>query len=301
LRKLFSLDCTTSSDTHDTCGCKRCPKFEDAKELGLDRDEAFKDWEEQIDEADEQKLDEWAHHHRVDKVPDDMMKRSAGEDVSFVFSLKVEGCAIADNKNTENKQSDAPKPASEGASKPTSGAPPARTLNNVARVPPTRPPMASAAQKPAKFVPPSRRPLTEMNAPSKSAYQKPTFAAKPPTKKPKAPPKRKKAIESESEEESEAATSESEEESEEESEADEDAVPDSEDENDDDVENNSAGTKRPPAKTDARPTRQKSARLSSLTSGGGIGIPALSSEDDESEEEEEEEEEEESGEESDSY
>jgi hypothetical protein len=35
--------------------------------------------------------------------------------------------------------------------------------------------------------------------------------------------------------------------------------------------------------------------LSSLTSGGGIGIPALSSEDDESEEEEE------SGEESDSY
>ena len=297
LRKLFSLDCTTSSDTHDTCGCKRCPKFEDAKELGLDRDEAFKDWEEQIDEADEQKLDEWAHHHRVDQVPDDMMKRSAGEDVSFVFSLKVEGCAIADNKKTENEQSDAPKPASEGASKPTSGALPARTLNNVARVPPTRPPMASAAQKPAKFVPPSRRPLTEMNAPSKSVYQKPTFAAKPPTKKPKAAPKRKKAIESESEEESEAATSESEEESEEESEADEDAVPDSEDENDDDVENNSAGTKRPPAKTDARPTRQKSARLSSLTSGGGIGIPALSSEDDESEEEEEEE----SGEESDSY
>ena len=294
LRKLFSLDCTTSSDTHDTCGCKRCPKCEDAKELGLDADDEFKVWEEQIDEADEQKLDEWAHHHRVDKVPDDMMKKSAGEDVSFVFSLKVEGCAIADNKKTENKkESEGSNSRNEGASKPASGAPPARTFNNPARAPPARPPMAaSAAQKPAtKFVPPSRRPLTVMNAPGKSAYQKPTIAAKPPTKKPKAAPKRKKAIESESEEESDAATSESEEESEEESEADDDAVPDSEEDDDDDEndENVSAGTKRPPAKTDARPTRQKSARLSSLTSGVGIGIPALSSDEEDDEDEDEDE------------
>jgi len=289
LRKLFSLDCTTSSDTHDTCGCKRCPKCEDAKEIGLDADDEFKVWEEQIDEADEQKLDEWAHHHRVDKVPDDMMKKSAGEDVSFVFSLKVEGCAIADNKKTENKQqSDAPKPTKEEASKPASGAPPARTFNNAARVPPMA---ASATQKPAaKFVPPSRRPLTVMNAPGKSAYQKPTVAAKPPTKKPKVAPKRKKAIESESEEESDAATSESEEESEEESEADDDAVPDSEEDVDDENDENvSAGTKRPPAKTDARPTRQKSARLSSLTSGVGIGIPALSSDEEDDEDEDEDE------------
>ena len=286
LRKLFSLDCTTSSDTHDTCGCKRCPKCEDAKELGLDANEEFKVWEEQIDEADEQKLDEWAHHHRVDKVPDDMMKKSAGEDVSFVFSLKVEGCAIADNKKTENKkESEASNSTKEGASKPASGAPPARTFNNAARVPPTRPPMAtSAAQKPAaKFVPPSRRPLTVMNAPGKSAYQKPTVAAKPPTKKPKAAPKRKKTIESESEEESEE---ESEQESEEESEADDDAVPDSEEEDDENDENVSAGTKRPPAKTDTRPTRQKSARLSSLTSGVGIGIPALSSDEEDDEDDE---------------
>ena len=278
LRKLFSLDCTTYSDTHDTCGCKRCPA-RNGDDLGCDPDAEYKEWEEQIDDADEQKLDEWAHHHRMDKVPDDMMKKSAGEDVSFVFSLKVEGAAI-----DESKKAPAPEKKSEEASekKPT----------------PTMP--SHSTRPPTRFVPPARRPLAPRVAPQATAmpaYQRPStlIAAKPsegrmpPMRaavKPAAKaPKKKKKLESESEdedteEESEQEESEAEEESEEDEPVadtegdDDDEVPDSEDE---DVADTSAPRqKRSSPDADESATRYKAARLSSLTSDRGFAVPPRS-------------------------
>ena len=191
LRKLFSLDCTTHSDTHDTCGCKRCPsKAEETDELIHDADEEYKVWEEQIDEADEQKLDEWAHHHRMDKVPDDMMKKSVGDDVSFIFSLKVEGCAIAETKK---------EPPKADAAESKSEAPKAATTTP-AVAGSTRPAVPSYT-RPTKFIPPTRQPLQPRNPPQISgAYQRPTLAAKPkPKPAAKKPPTKKVESETESE------------------------------------------------------------------------------------------------------
>lgn len=278
LRKLFSLDCTTYSDTHDTCGCKRCPA-RNGDDLGCDPDAEYKEWEEQIDDADEQKLDEWAHHHRMDKVPDDMMKKSAGEDVSFVFSLKVEGAAIDESKKA---------PALEKKSEEASEKKPTPTMPSHSTRPPTR------------FVPPARRPLAPRVAPQATAmpaYQRPStlIAAKPSESrvppmraavKPAAKaPKKKKKLESESEdedteEESEQEESEAEEESEEDEPVadtegdDDDEVPDSEDE---DVADTSAPRqKRSSPDADESATRYKAARLSSLTSDRGFAVPPRS-------------------------
>ena len=296
LRKLFSLDCTTFSDTHDTCGCTRCPKCVDG-DLGRDADPEYKMWEEQIDEADEQKLEEWAHHHRMDKVPDEIMQKSAGDEVSFVFSLKVEGCAIDDSKK---KNSSA---GASGAEKPKD-VPPAAHVPSTTAPPLSRP---QVAMNRAMFVPPSRRPLTVMNAVAgkmASTAGKPTpppgrFGAqrKPAVAKPEPKPKgRKKAAQSDSEDEdmsdedtedeesegeSEAEDSESEEEEE-----DDDAVPDSEDEDIADTSDVRAVKKRANGNSDVSACRVKAPRVSSLTSDMGIALPPKDDDDEEEEEEE---------------
>jgi len=281
LRKLFSLDCTTHSDTHDTCGCKRCPsKAEETDDLVRDADEEYKVWEEQIDEADEQKLDEWAHHHRMDKLPDDMMKKSVGDDVSFIFSLKVEGCAIAETKkappkDAEESKSEAPKaattiPAAAGSTRP----------------------VVPSYTRPTKFVPPTRQPLQPRNPPQVSgAYQRPTIAAKPKSKpKPaaKKAPAKKVASDTESE-----ASSEDELDSEvSDSDVDSDEasmeVSDSDSDDGPAQDDSDVKTKSPPASKRLRistggadtddASRARARRMSSLTSQGGlaIGVPPRS-------------------------
>ena len=281
LRKLFSLDCTTHSDTHDTCGCKRCPsKAEETDDLVRDADEEYKVWEEQIDEADEQKLDEWAHHHRMDKLPDDMMKKSVGDDVSFIFSLKVEGCAIAETKkappkDAEESKSEAPKaattiPAAAGSTRPA----------------------VPSYTRPTKFVPPTRQPLQPRNLPQVSgAYQRPTIAAKPKSKpKPaaKKAPAKKVASDTESE-----ASSEDELDSEvSDSDVDSDEasmeVSDSDSDDGPAQDDSDVKTKSPPASKRLRistggadtddASRARARRMSSLTSQGGlaIGVPPRS-------------------------
>jgi DNA repair and recombination protein RAD54 and RAD54-like protein len=293
LRRLFSLDCTTYSDTHDTCGCTRCPKCVEG-DLGRDADPEYKTWEEQIDEADEQKLDEWAHHHRMDKVPDDIMKKSAGDEVSFVFSLKVEGCAIDDSKKN---------PAAGAAEKPKD-APPATKVPSTAPVVSSSRPQFSINRPTSTFVPPSRRPLTVMNT---SVGKVTTNASKPappppgrfgaqrkPVTKPDLKPKgRKKAIESESddddmcdddtEEEDEEEDEEESEAEESESEAEEDgAVPDSEDEDIADT-SDVPVKKRANASSDVSASRLKAPRVSSVSSELGIALPSKTNDDEDEE------------------
>ena len=114
LRRLFTLDDGTVSDTHDCGGCERCPSknFE-----GLHGSADGAAWEEQDDEAVETDLNTWGHHHRMDHVPDPIMRRAAGDDVSFIFSLQVEGCAIVEKEKAKDagageKTAPAPPPAS---------------------------------------------------------------------------------------------------------------------------------------------------------------------------------------------
>ena len=101
LRRLFTLNGDTTSDTHDNLagGCAKCPGkhfqghcHSDASGGGG----AMELWEEQSDEPNEQNLETWGHHHRPDTIPDPVMRRAAGEDVSFTFSLQVEGCALVE-------------------------------------------------------------------------------------------------------------------------------------------------------------------------------------------------------------
>jgi len=112
LRRLFTLDDGTVSDTHDCGGCDKCPSknFE-----GLHGSADGQTWEEQDDDAVETDLNTWGHHHRMDQVPDPIMRRAAGDDVSFIFSLQVEGCAIVDKEkpkgDAETKLAAAPPPA----------------------------------------------------------------------------------------------------------------------------------------------------------------------------------------------
>ena len=106
LRRLFALDAGTRSDTHDGLGCEKCPGkcFEGHVPGSADAEV----WEEQDEEADENKLETWGHHHKMDNLPDPVMRRAAGDDVSFVFSLQVEGCAVlAKNDDDEKNAKDA--------------------------------------------------------------------------------------------------------------------------------------------------------------------------------------------------
>ena len=76
LRALFKYNENSCSTTYDAC--KPAP-----------RDEPWK----QVGEPAEEQLGEWAHHMGDDlsKLPDEMMKEAACDDVSFVFSLDVVG------------------------------------------------------------------------------------------------------------------------------------------------------------------------------------------------------------------
>ena len=113
LRKLFTLDGDTASDTHDNLagGCVKCPgkHFQGHCHSDASGDGAggatMELWEEQSDEPNEQNLETWGHHHRPDTIPDPVMRRAAGEDVSFTFSLQVEGCAVVE-KETKKEGSD---------------------------------------------------------------------------------------------------------------------------------------------------------------------------------------------------
>merc|ERR1712100_1017263 len=52
--------------------------------------------EKQLEDFDESKLNTWAHHYRMSHVPDVQLRKAAGEDVTFVFSLEVDGAKIAE-------------------------------------------------------------------------------------------------------------------------------------------------------------------------------------------------------------
>ena len=231
LRRLFTLDEDTVSDTHDGLGCEKCPgkEFEGhhgSADAGL--------WEEQADDADEQKLETWGHHHKADNVPDPIMRRAAGDDVSFVFSLQVEGCAIVEDPSKKERKSVPGAAAPKAAPPPASGAgatagyrlgaaAAGRTTTGTGTL--ARPAIGAAAV--------ARRPLTTMTANAATTAARTAAAAKPAPKKPapakKPPPaKKKKAKHSDSEEDSEFADTESEEE--EASESEEEAASESEEE-----------------------------------------------------------------------
>ena len=118
------------------------------------------------------------------------MKKSVGDDVSFIFSLKVEGCAIAETKK---------EPPKADAAESKSEAPKAATTTPAAAGS-TRPAVPSYT-RPTKFIPPTRQPLQPRNPPQISgAYQRPTLAAKPkPKPAAKKPPAKKVESETESE------------------------------------------------------------------------------------------------------
>ena len=237
LRRLFTLDEDTVSDTHDGLGCEKCPgkEFEGhhgSADAGL--------WEEQADDADEQKLETWGHHHTPENIPDPIMRRAAGDDVSFVFSLQVDGCAIVEDPSKKERKSVPGAAAPKAAPPPASGAGAVagyrlgaaaggRTTTTGAAGTGTlaRPAIGAAAG--------SRRPRTTMtaNRPTTTTTAATTAArtaaaAKPapkktaPAKKPPAAKKKAKHSDSEEEEDSEFADTESEEEEEEDAEDDDD-------------------------------------------------------------------------------
>ena len=116
LQQLFSLDVECPSDTHRKCDCTRCPdihrKIEEKKKtmnqssisseddaIGGNDDGGQNDIlpeEKQLEDFDEAKLNTWAHHYRMSHVPDVQLRKAAGEDVTFVFSLEVDGAKIAE-------------------------------------------------------------------------------------------------------------------------------------------------------------------------------------------------------------
>jgi DNA repair and recombination RAD54-like protein len=234
----------------------------------------------------------------MDKVPDDIMKKSAGDEVSFVFSLKVEGCAIDDSKK---------KNPADGAAEKPKDAPPATKAPSTAPAASSSRPQFSMSRPTSTFVPPSRRPLTVMNA----SVAKVTNASKPapppgrlgaqrkPVTKPDLKPKdRKKAMESESDDDdmcdddTEEDDEEEDEEEEEESEAEEseseaeedDAVPDSEDEDIADT-SDVPVKKRANASSDVSASRLKAPRVSSVSSELGIALPSKTNDDEDEDEE----------------
>ena len=114
LQQLFSLDVECPSDTHRTCDCTRCPdvhrKIEENTTTTMmnhssisSEDNAIGGGvndplpeEKQLEDFDEAKLNTWAHHYRMSHVPDAQLRKAAGEDVTFVFSLEVDGARIAE-------------------------------------------------------------------------------------------------------------------------------------------------------------------------------------------------------------
>ena len=114
LQQLFSLDVECPSDTHRTCDCTRCPDVhrnmeenttamnhssissEDDLGGGGDGGNDILPEEKQLEDFDEAKLNTWAHHYRMSHVPDAQLRKAAGEDVTFVFSLQVDGAKIAE-------------------------------------------------------------------------------------------------------------------------------------------------------------------------------------------------------------
>ena len=80
LRKLFRYRGDCASDTYDNCQAR-------------EREDAHV----QVGEPAEGDLKNWAHHfggqggEGLSNLPDEVMRRSAGDDVSFVFSVNVKG------------------------------------------------------------------------------------------------------------------------------------------------------------------------------------------------------------------
>eukprot|EP00041_Stephanoeca_diplocostata_P032473 m.1040431 g.1040431 ORF g.1040431 m.1040431 type:complete len:965 (+) comp24155_c0_seq5:251-3145(+) len=90
LRNIFQLDDTDSS-THDSLKCKRCSDDTDGC---CEKD------------GTEDALQTWAHHKNGHGVKDKVMQRAAGDDVAFIFSLKIpgqrfEGFRCEDDTDTE--------------------------------------------------------------------------------------------------------------------------------------------------------------------------------------------------------
>ena len=270
LRRLFTLDDGTVSDTHDCGGCERCPSknFE-----GLHGSADGAAWEEQDDEAVETDLNTWGHHHRMDHVPDPIMRRAAGDDVSFIFSLQVEGCAIVEKEKPKDagageKTAAAPPPASTatrpggyrlgaGAGGPAGPAGTAGTAGTMRPPAPMRRPLAPVAAKP-NVVQAAAGAGRKAPAPSKKT-------APPPAKK----AKKGKKDDSESEMELDDSESESESESEEEFESEaEESGDDDEDEEEDD--GSGSDEKAPAARagkkttTPARPMRGAAAAAAAI-------------------------------------
>ena len=267
LRRLFTLDDGTVSDTHDCGGCDKCPSknFE-----GLHGSADGQTWEEQDDDAVETDLNTWGHHHRMDQVPDPIMRRAAGDDVSFIFSLQVEGCAIVDKEKPKGdattKLAAAPPPANGPPAGAAGGYRLAAADHGGTRVPPKPPggPSAAPVRAPSGLAPGlARRPLAPVAANATNAAR--AVAAKPnarsagvsagvrrapaPPSKPPAKKARKRKDDSESEmdlddESDEESEVESEVESEEESE---------EEENEEESEEEDEGVERGGVSNDEKP------------------------------------------------
>ena len=211
LRKLFTLDGDTASDTHDNLagGCAKCPgkHFQGHCHSDASGDGAggatMELWEEQSDEPNEQNLETWGHHHRPDTIPDPVMRRAAGEDVSFTFSLQVEGCAVVEKETKKGKGSDpvgAAAPAAAPAALPAPAARPAYRLGAglgarrpLAAVPANRAPVLAAA-KPVSAAGPARPAARPVAGATRA---EPPVASKP---KPKPKPARRGISDSEASE-----------------------------------------------------------------------------------------------------
>ena len=89
LRDLFTYRADTTSDTHDTCGCKRCGK-------DLRNAAGAPVWNQVGNKIAEQDLHLWGHHHTSANLDDKQMANAWGnnprgvENVSFIFSCRVD-------------------------------------------------------------------------------------------------------------------------------------------------------------------------------------------------------------------
>ena len=94
LRDIFNLEDTPSS-THDSLKCKRCNGI----------------WGCNENDVKEEDLNSWGHHKNTMDLKDKAMVAAAGDDVSFIFTMKFpgqrfEGYKCEDDTDTE------PEPAS---------------------------------------------------------------------------------------------------------------------------------------------------------------------------------------------
>jgi DNA repair and recombination RAD54-like protein len=85
----------TFSDTYDNCDAGNRESLEEKdKEV----------WN-QVGEPAEEDLKHWAHHFNLENLPDPIMQKSAGNDISFVFSCDVKGQDLSKmNGNKENEK-----------------------------------------------------------------------------------------------------------------------------------------------------------------------------------------------------